>query len=67
MVKQEQICAIRGEEHDLSVLQKPRKEVVLEDCLAFKGDLAYVIVKVRKQVHTNARLTSYDSPSCTLR
>jgi len=48
MVKQEQICAIRGEEHDLSVLQKPRKEVVLEECLAFKDDLSYIKVKVRK-------------------
>ena len=43
MVEEVHIYAIRGEEDDLFPLQKPNKEIVLEQCLAFKHDSPYTI------------------------
>ena len=67
MVEEEQRFAIRGEEDDLFPLQKPNKEIVLKQRLAFKHDSSYTIVDVGKKVQTNARLTGYDNPTSTLR
>ena len=48
MVEEVHIYAIRGEEDDLFPLQKPNKEIVLEQRLTFKSDSSYLIVNVGK-------------------
>jgi hypothetical protein len=48
MVEEVRRFAVWGEEDDLFPLQKPNKEIVIEQCLAFKQDSSYTIVDVGK-------------------
>lgn len=53
LVEEERPIAGRGKEGDLYPLQKPNKEMVMEQSLAFKHDLSDEIVDVGKQgLHT---------------
>lgn len=43
IMREEKKDAIHAEEHDLFGLQKPNKEIILEECLAFKHGLSFAM------------------------
>ena len=58
-----------GGEEDLDnlfPLQKPNKQIIMKQRLAFKHNLSQAIVDVGKQVRTGAGLTGYDNTFSTL-
>ena len=48
MVEEERHFFVQGEEDDLSPLQKPNKEIIMKQCLAFKYNLSHTIVDMGK-------------------